>query len=310
MIRLRTNSGQATVVTILFLTVLVAMLAAVLDVGAWFRADRKLQGTVDAAALAGAQALPDSPGLAIGDALSYANKNGGGVTGGNVTISSTYIPNDTIKVSGTKSAPGVFSKLFSVDSVDVHGGAKARSGTLGAARYVAPIVVNYKHSKLACTPPPCSGQPTELEYEHLKNGQTPSNGAGSFGFINLEAGAGNGVGTSTLGDWIENGYQDEMPLGTYNTSTGNPFSSSHVKDGLTARIGTEVLFPVYKTLTGTGSNAKYEIIGWVGFHLTSIDMKGNEEKLFGWFTRVIWQGLPSTNPNQQGFGAYAIELIE
>ena len=44
MTRLRTNSGQATVLTVLFLTVIVAMLAAVLDVGAWFRADRKLQG--------------------------------------------------------------------------------------------------------------------------------------------------------------------------------------------------------------------------------------------------------------------------
>ena len=118
------------------------------------------------------------------------------------------------------------------------------------------------------------------------------------------------VGSSQLGDWIENGYQEEMPLGTYNTSTGNPFSSSHVKDTLTDRIGSEILFPVYKTLTGTGSNAKYEIIGWVGFHLTGLDVQGNNEKLFGWFTRVIWQGLPSTNPNQAAFGAYAVELIE
>ena len=308
MTRLRTNSGQATVLTVLFLTVMVAMLAAVLDVGAWFRADRKLQGTVDAGALAGAQALPENPGLAIGHALSYANKNGGGVTGGDVVISTTYIPNDTIKVTGTKSAPGVFSNLFGVDSVDVHGGAKARAGTLGAAKYVAPIVVNWKHPKLACTPPPCTGEPTELEYEHLKNGQTPSNGAGSFGFINLSGD--NGVGSSQLGDWIENGYQDEMELGTYDTSTGNPFSSSHVKDTLTARIGSEILFPVYKTLSGSGSNAQYEIIGWVGFHLTGLDVQGNKEKLFGWFTRVIWQGLPSTNPNQAAFGAYAVELIE
>jgi putative Flp pilus-assembly TadE/G-like protein len=308
MTRLRTNSGQATVLTVLFLTVIVAMLAAVLDVGAWFRADRKLQGTVDAAALAGAQELPDNSGLAIANALSYANKNGGGVTGANVTISTTYIPNDTIKVTGTKSAPGVFSGVFGVDSVDVHGGAKARVGTLGAAKYVAPIVVNWKHPKLACTPPPCTGQATELEYEQLKNGVTPSNGAGSFGFINLSGD--NSVGSSQLGDWIQDGYQDEMELGTYSTSTGNPFSSSHVKDTLTARIGSEILFPVYKTLTGTGSGAKYEIIGWVGFHLTGLDVSGNKEKLFGWFTRVIWQGLPSTNPNQAAFGAYAVELIE
>ena len=251
MTRLRTNSGQATVLTVLFLTVIVGMLAAVLDVGAWFRADRKLQGTVDAAALAGAQELPDNTGLAIANAISYSNKNGGGVTGADVIISTTYIPNDTIKVTGTKSAPGVFSGLFGIDSVDVNGAAKARVGTLGAAKYVAPIVVNWKHPKLLCTPPPCTGQATELEYEHLKNGETPSGGAGSFGFINLSGDG--GVGSSDLGDWIENGYQEEMPLGTYNTSTGNPFSSSHVKDTLTDRIGSEILFPVYKTLSGTGN---------------------------------------------------------
>ncbi len=61
---------------------------------------------------------------------------------------------------------------------------------------------------------------------------------------------------------------------------------------------------------GSGSGAKYEIIGWVGFHLTGLDVAGNNEKLFGWFTRVIWQGLPSSNPNQAAFGAYAVELIE
>jgi Putative Flp pilus-assembly TadE/G-like len=308
MTRLRSNSGQATVLIAVFLTVFVAMLAAVLDVGSWFRADRALQSTVDAAALAGAQGLPDDPGHAHGLAISYANKNGGGVGGTDVEISTTYIPNDTIKVVGTKNAPGVFTKLFKIDSVDVRAGAKARAGTLGAAKYVAPIVVNWKHPKLACTPPPCTGQPTELEYEHLKNGVTPSGGAGSFGFINLSGDS--GVGSSTLGDWIQDGYQEEMPLGTYNTSTGNPFSSSNVKNTLSDRIGSEILFPVYKTLSGTGSNAEYEIIGWVGFHLTGIDVAGNKEKLYGWFTKVIWQGLPSTNPNQQAFGAYAVELIE
>ena len=59
MTRHKQSSGQAYVITILFLAVLLAMAAAVLDIGSWYRADRSLQATVDAAALAGAQALPD-----------------------------------------------------------------------------------------------------------------------------------------------------------------------------------------------------------------------------------------------------------
>ena len=63
----RHDCGQAAVVTVLFLVVLLGMAAAVLDVGSWYREDRKLQATMDAAALAAAQALPDDPGAA--DAL-------------------------------------------------------------------------------------------------------------------------------------------------------------------------------------------------------------------------------------------------
>ena len=254
------------------------------------------------------QELPDNSGLAIANALSYANKNGGGVTGANVTISTTNIPNDTIKVTGTKSAPGVFSGLFGIDSVDVHGGAKARVGTLGAAKYVAPIVVNWKHPKLALHAAALHGPADRARIRAPEERCNPEQRRRLFRLHQPEWGQRRGlVGPRR---WIENGYQEEMPLGTYNTSTGNPFSSSHVKDTLTDRIGSEILFPVYRTLTGSGSGAKYEIIGWVGFHLTGLDVQGNNEKLFGWFTRVIWQGLPSSNPNQAAFGAYAVELIE
>jgi uncharacterized membrane protein len=56
MVPLRTSreSGQVAVLALLFMAVLLGMCAAVLDVGSWYRADRALQGNVDAAALAGA----------------------------------------------------------------------------------------------------------------------------------------------------------------------------------------------------------------------------------------------------------------
>ncbi|MGZ8697874.1 MAG: pilus assembly protein TadG-related protein [Gaiellaceae bacterium] len=54
----RSERGQSLVFTLLFLGVLVGMAAAVLDVGSWYRADRKLQANADAAALAGAHVLP------------------------------------------------------------------------------------------------------------------------------------------------------------------------------------------------------------------------------------------------------------
>ncbi len=34
------------------------------------------------------------------------------------------------------------------------------------------------------------------------------------------------------------------------------------------RIGTEMLFPVYRTIREEGANLEYEVIGWVGFFIT------------------------------------------
>ena len=316
MTRLKASCGQAYVMTAMFLgLVLIPMTAAVLDVGSWFRADRALQATVDAAALAGAQALPDDKGEATALAVDYGAKNGGGISAGDVTFEG----DDTIVVETTKPTPTFFAKIFNIDSVTVHAKAKARTAGIASAKYVAPIVVNWKHPKLQCNPNPCSGG-TLLEYDHFKDtgkgkGNDPNktnDGAGTFGFINISGEQ--GVGTSELGDWIRNGFTGYMELGQYQTSTGNPFSSTHVKDSLEERIGTErdvLLFPVYETLQGTGDNAEYKIIGWVAFKVTGVDFTGNQEKIFGEFVEVIWEGIQVTaGGSGAGIGVRAIALVE
>ena len=83
---LRDQRGQAMILAVLFLSVLLGIAAAVLDVGAWYRADRQLQATADASALAGAHALPDNQAQAHALALEYADKNGGGLDGGGISF--------------------------------------------------------------------------------------------------------------------------------------------------------------------------------------------------------------------------------
>ena len=57
----KNERGQAIVLMVLALVVLLGMAALVLDVGNWFHTKRRLQATSDAAALAGAQKLPEDP---------------------------------------------------------------------------------------------------------------------------------------------------------------------------------------------------------------------------------------------------------
>jgi len=76
------------------------------------------------------------------------------------------------------------------------------------------------------------------------------------------------------------------------------------------RIGTILLFPVFHVLGGTGSNAQYEIIGWVGFSITGSAGGGNSGKVYGSFTHFIAHGLQASDPGSQAdFGVRAIQLV-
>lgn len=311
---LRSDRGQATVLTVIFLVALLGAVALVLDVGSWFREQRDTQATADAAALAAAQALPDSTGQAGVLANQYLAKNGGGTA--EVQFSSDAVANDTVTVDVAREAPGIFSKLFGIESVTVNGHATARSGGMDAARWVAPIVVNLKHPKLQCggpasKPTPCFGDPTELDLEHLHK---PGSGdaAGAFGLINLDVKDNGSVGGSTLGDWILKGFDGYMKLGDYTSVPSSKFNDSHVKGALADRItgDNELLFPIYKTISGSGSGAIYQVVGWVGFTVTDFQASGSTGKVWGSFTKVLWEGIQSESGNNLNFGTNTVELVE
>jgi hypothetical protein len=298
---LRRNHGQATVMTVLFLTALIGITAAVLDVGAWFRADRKLQANSDAAALAGAQALPDDTGKAKALALDYGSKNGGDIDGGDISFQTKVMPNDMIVIESEKTAPGAFAGLFGINSAEVHARAVARAGNISSARWAAPIGVDLKHPLLQCKPLPCFDQSTDLDLQKT--------GPGAFRLINIDGSRG-GTGPSTLAEWIRTGYDGYMPLNWYFSDPGAKFNSSQIQSALRERIGTEMLFPIYDNTRGGGANFEYHVVGWVGFVTTSFEARGSSGKLYGYFKRVIWEGIMSESGSQQDFGVRKVSLVE
>ncbi len=295
--------GQAIVLTVVFMTALLGMGALVLDVGSWFRADRVTQSTADAAALAGAQALPIDPAGATSAALSYSDKNGGGATSSDVTITSSIDANDTISVHVHKQADSFFSKVLGFGSVDVGSRATARADGIAKARYVAPITVPKSHPKLSGPGCPCFDSPTSID---LGKAGEP----GAFHLINLDGSSG-GTGQVILAGWILHGFDGLLSLGGYFSDTGAKWNSSEVQSALASRIGTDLLFPVYDSISGTGSNAEYHVIGWAGFRLTGIDTRGSGGSLLGYFDQVIWSGIQVTSASGGGpdFGVRTVQLI-
>lgn len=294
----RSDRGQATVLTIIFLVAVLGAAGLVLDVGSWFREQRDTQSTADAAALAAAQELPEFPGAAGVLADEFVGKNGGGSQ--QVTFSSKVLANDTVTVAVERETPGVFAKLFGIDSVTVGAKAAARSGPLAEARYAAPIGVDRSHPLLQCLPQPCFDRATTLDLEKV--------GPGAFRLINIDGSRG-GTGPPILADWVNRGFDGYMPLGWYYSDPGAKFNSSQVKEAMQFRLGDELLFPVYDQTRGNGSNFEYNVVGWVGFVVTDYDGKGSKGTIDGYFVRVIWEGIQSTS-GAGNYGARAIQLVE
>jgi hypothetical protein len=312
MTRFRPQAGQATVLSVIAITALIGMAALVLDVGSWFRAQRDTQATADASALAAAQALPDSTSSASAVAADYLAKNGGGNS--TVTFSSKFAANDSVTVHVSRPAPGFFAQLFGVASVDVGATATARSSGLQSAKWVAPIVVHHQHPLLNCgtmngKPTPCFNQETQLDLINLHDPGS-GNAAGSFGLINLDRTNGGNVGASTLSDWLLKGFDQYMDLGRYDSAPSANFNNAQFQDSLAARMSGNLLFPIYRTLIGSGSTAEYDIIGWVGFRVTHFNPNGSRSFVKGYFTSVIWQGIQSQNGAGLNYGVKAIQLVE
>jgi Flp pilus assembly protein TadG len=303
----RNERGQSLVITVVVLVSLLGMAALVLDVGSWYRAKRNLQGTVDAAALAGAQALPDTPGSATGLANQYATTNAPDLATKDVSISSNITPNDRIQVHVTRPAPGFFARVLGIDSVQVGATASAQSEGMAQARYVAPITVKNTHPMLGGPGCPCYGPDNETT---LPLGKTGAPGA--FDMLNLTGDPQGTVGASTLADWIANGYGDYLGLGDYFSDSGAKWNNSTIQSALTSRFGTELLFPVYDTLSGSGSNATYHIIAWAAFHLESVTANGSGGSITGYFTEVVWDGIPATTAGGGGpnLGAHTVQLVD
>src|SRR5262245_19398226 len=319
--RKNTQRGQSMVMTVVFMVVLLGFAALVIDVGSWYRAHRSAQATADASALAGAAVLPDT-GAASTLANQYASKNGGsGSSGGpQITFSQQGYETDTITVKVTRPTPGFFAKVFgsAFGSVTVSGTATARAyNVYGVQNGIAPITVNYKHPLLNCTRgqnPTCAPNfvtPTTLTLEdiHQSGGK---DAAGAFGLINLN-GVGNGnIGAGTLADWLTNGYHDhDLTVGKYDSAPSANFNNSQFRSALDQQIGKELLFPVYRLLRGPGSNAIYDIIGWVGFVIDRYDVSGPDGTIYGHFTRYTTDGVPAENGNgggAQGLGVHKVEL--
>lgn len=285
--RANESSGQALVITVLALMMMLGLCALVIDVGSWFHAKRQLQATVDASVLAGAQGfIPGNPtpGSLAGQ---YATLNP--PTG---AIKISFPDSHTINVHSTLQAPAFFAKAVGIDSVGI---------TAESQATVLPIVTE------------CNARPIAISQDTLSgfgfgtNVVLDADVPGGYSFVNLDGTTKNAQ-TKTLADWIRNGYDPCVERDEY-FSTPGVKGSSDIKDALDAVIGQTLVFPVYDFVVKQGGNAYYNVVGWTGFVLTGYDTVKGKYNLHGYFKAVSdpdSEGDPSAKP----YGAFHIQLTD
>ena len=208
------RKGQALVVVIAAIPVILGALTLVVDVGNAFFNKLEIQTASDSAVLAGGLYLPSYPDQAISFARQFANTNG--LLNSEITSISVTPDNKTVTLSVTRSLPCFLCAVLGEGSAhaQVSGGSSGGPGSglsatatsgivpIRAAAGVVPIGVDYR---------------TALNYGQqvvLKQGQV---GPGNWGPLAL-----GGSGASVYKTNVEYGYGQVVTVGDMlNTETGN-----------------------------------------------------------------------------------------
>lgn len=126
-----------------------------------------------------------------------------------------------------------------------------------------------------------------------RNGSTsecPTAPTGNWGFVDLSDCSSGAPGISTIRDWIANGYNGILnDGGCVSTQPGNAISS--VSSELTTLMnnGTVFAIPLIDGFTGSGSNTRANVSGFVGFRITGLNMTGSASSRFitGQLTQMV-----------------------
>jgi putative Flp pilus-assembly TadE/G-like protein/von Willebrand factor type A domain-containing protein len=173
---MRRDDGQSLVIVVIFLALLLGFCALTLDVGHAYLAQRRLQSSVDAAALAGAQALPNALNAAN---LAGQYGNGGAntprdVDGVSMTVATKCLasapgcsPVNAVVVKESGSVQTVFGKIFGVSQLNVHAQATACS-PCGARPLDIMLVLDRTGSM--CTDSAGRPDPTCADMANARNG--------------------------------------------------------------------------------------------------------------------------------------------
>ncbi len=303
----RGEKGNAAILAALALTGMLAATSFVTDVGVMYLDRVRLAKGLDAAALAGAQNLPEDPDLAQSKALEYAAKNG--VDPAEVAVN-INMDKKKVYLHSKRNVPLIFGRIMNQDQTKVGALTEAVNGAVVSIIGAAPLTIE-KHDFVF-------GQEYLLKSAPGEGGFTGPLGSGNFNLLALGK-----PGADNYEDNLRYGYPKELQVGDIvDTQTGNVSGST--SRAIAYRLGLQpgtytpenvprdypgILYvPVYEVAAYNGSNqvSKIKVVGFAAFLVRKVEGQGNKNFIYGWFIRTLARG--EINVLQPDYGLRAVKL--
>ncbi|MBC7263109.1 MAG: Tad domain-containing protein [Chloroflexi bacterium] len=280
--------GQVWVFVAILMLVLLGILAVALDGSNAYLNRRQAQNAADAGALAGARllALGASPAEVEAAATEYAVQRNG------ADSCQVTILGNTVRVSTTKRTSTFFAGVVGISEVEALAEAAATFGAPDSAGGLRPIAIKnfpYVYGEEYAIWDDNPDEDPNPETTHII--------AGSYrGWLNLSCAypASCSVGSDDLKEWMANGYQGTVQVGSW--LRGDPGTRASVLKQ--AQVGTEVIIAVYDDIRNLYPGKEYyHVIKFAVFHITEVKATGNPKYIEGRFIRHVQMGNPSGGPD-------------
>jgi hypothetical protein len=314
--------------------------ALAIDVGSWYHAQRQLQSDVDAAALAGAQSLPDavtggSVLAAQQAAKAFFDNNASGNPDTRRTLNEPSFPaptgagctvSDCIAVTDTSPNGSILGTVFGWFGVSLTARAQAYVGppnaandTLAAALDAAQYncLVSGSTTSTACKHTSCTGtlpcNNVTLNFDNPTYGETLLDLRSGTATMPPASASCNNVNTNLMQTWLNPGFNGELQGNEWYCEDADAGSHDGIKVAFRADGTTVNLIPIFDTGTPTANSHALHVIGFAAFIIAAGPVKWQggtsspKHELNGNLVQFVTSGLGGS-PGSGSFGVTVVGL--
>jgi hypothetical protein len=269
--------------------------AVVADGGRVWVEKQSLQSEVEAAALSVAQEWARGGVSCDQGSLDLINM----VPSENVSCSVSPLSNGALaSVSASGDVSLQFAQLFGRDTARLDASTTVRVGPVGTVSGLRPVAMCAANPGL--TQWLSTGGSSTATYTinvNSSNTQCGTTVSGNWAILDFDGGSNS---MSDAQNWIANGFQGEIAAGqTIDGDPGIPTPALNLDD----QVGRTIVLPVFVNPRLEGSNAMYDVVGFVQVWVVAVNLAGSasQRNVKVIFERGAVTGVPS-GPDSPDFG--------